>query len=144
MEDELSEEPLLTAGRRELLIKAKLDFGSGSALRREEIYRVEVKLYLNRKNTEATSGGTANLESYSVAWAEYDKEINKLCDGWRETKIWLANSGSNKKVVEILTKTPNLGNLLTSMEQLENKYQDDTELIEYVDFVFNVPSEEEK
>lgn len=144
VEDELSEEPLLTAGRRELLIKAKLDFGSGSALRREEIYRVEVKLYLNRKNTEATSGGTANLESYSVAWAEYDKEINKLCDGWRETKIWLANSGSNKKVVEILTKTPNLGNLLTSMEQLENKYQDDTELIEYVDFVFNVPSEEEK
>ena len=144
VEDELSEEPLLTAGRRELLIKAKLDFGSGSALRREEIYRVEVKLYLNRENTDGMDGATPNLAAYSVVRAEYDAQINRLSDGWMDTKIWTPEPGSHQKLLEVLTKTPNLGDLLTSLDQLENKYQDETELIEYVDFVFNVPSEEKK
>lgn len=144
-EDELSEEPILTAGRREMLIKAKLDFGSGSALRREEIYRVEVKLYLNRANTEAGSNGNGpKLADYSVVRAEYDTEINKLSDGWQDTKIWTSEPESHPKLLKVLTKTPNLGDLLLSLEQLQNKYQDDTQLIEYVDFVFNVPSEETK
>lgn len=145
VEDELSDEPLLTAGRHELLIKAKLDFSSGSALRREEIYRVEVKLYLNRENTEnAADAGNANLYSYSVVRADYDAQINKLSDGWMNTKIWTSEPDSKPKLQDVLTKTPNLGDLLTSLKQLENKYQDETELIEYVDFVFNVPGEEEK
>lgn len=145
VEDELSEEPLLTAGRRELLIKAKLDFGSGSALRREEIYRVEVKLYLNRENTENGMGdGNRNLATYNVVRSEYDAQINRLNNGWNRSKIWDPNPSSKPNLLEVLTKTPNLANLLTSLDQLENKYQDDTELIEYVEFVFNVPVEEKK
>lgn len=61
-----------------------------------------------------------------------------------DTKIWTSEPDSKPKLLDVLTKTPNLGDLLTSLKQLENKYQDETELIEYVDFVFNVPSEEEK
>ena len=143
--DELSDEPILASGRNEIRVSAKLDFGTASPLRRDQIYRVEVKLYLNRENTDAKSGATGSeLMDYSIVRADYDAAINKLSDGWGNTKIWTASPGLHESVQAVLLRTPNLGDLLTSLEQLEGKYQDDRVLIEYIDFVFNIPGEEAK
>lgn len=124
-------------------ISTKLDFSNTSPLIREQIYRVEVKLYLNRKSTDSNGGMGSNLDTYSVTRAEYDAAIDRLPDGWGSTKIWTAAPALHKRLIPILARTPNLSDLLTSLERLETKYQDDRELIEYVDFVFNVPSEEQ-
>ena len=85
----------------------------------------------------------SSLDAYSVTRAEYDAAIDRLPDGWGSTKIWTAAPALHKRLIPILARTPNLSDLLTSLERLETKYQDDRELIEYVDFVFNVPSEEQ-
>lgn len=141
--DEQADEPILAAGRKEMRISTKLDFSNTSPLIREQIYRVEVKLYLNRKSTGSNGGMGSNLDAYSVTRAEYDAAIDRLPDGWGSTKIWTAAPALHKSLIPILARTPNLSDLLTSLERLETKYQDDRELIEYVDFVFNVPSEEQ-
>ena len=67
--------------------------------------------------------------------------INKMSEGWGNTKIWTASPALHSRVQTVLLRTPNLSDLLTSLEQLEKKYQDDSEMIEYIDFVFNVPGE---
>lgn len=141
--DTLSDEPILASGRKEIRVSAKLDFGSGSSLSRNQIYRVEVRLHLNRENTDARSGAAGtDLMDYSIVRADYDAAINRLSSGWGDSKIWTASPALHKSVQEVLLRTPNLSDLLTSLEQLESKYQDDSEMIEYIDFVFNVPSEE--
>ena len=140
--DELSDEPILASGRKEIRVSAKLDFGSGSPLSREQIYRVGVQLYLNRQNTEAESSAAgSDLREYSIGRADYDAAINKLSSGWGGSKIWTASPVLQKDAQQVLLKTPNLGDLLTSLEQLEKKYQDTSEMVEYIDFVFNVPAE---
>lgn len=141
--DELSEEPILASGRKEIRVSARLDFGSGSPLSRNQIYRAEVRLYLNRENTEAASDAAGSgLREYSIVRADYDAAVNKLSSGWGGSKIWTASPALQKGAQEVLLKTPNLGDLLTSLEQLESKYQDNSEMIEYIDFVFNVPAED--
>ena len=141
--DEQADEPILAAGRKEMRISTKLDFSNTSPLIREQIYRVEVKLYLNRAGTNSNGAMGSSLDGYSVTRAEYDAAIDRLPDGWGSTKIWTAAPALHKRLIPILARTPNLSDLLTSLERLETKYQDDRELIEYVDFVFNVPSEEQ-
>lgn len=141
--DELSDEPILAAGRKEIRVSAKLDFSSTSSLQREQIYRVEVKLYLNRTNPDAkSSSGGSGLMDYSIVRSDYDATLNTLSDGWGNSKIWTASPSLHASVQKVLLRTPNLSDLLTSLEQLETKYQDDSEMIEYIDFVFNVPGEE--
>ena len=124
-------------------ISTKLDFSNTSPLIREQIYRVEVKLYLNRASTDSNGAMGSSLDAYSVTRAEYDAAIDRLHDGWGSTKIWKAAPALHKRLIPILARPPNLSALITSLERLETKYQDDRELIEYVDFVFNVPSEEQ-
>lgn len=141
--DDQSDEPILASGRKEIRVSAKLDFSSTSSLHREQIYRVEVKLYLNRENSDAKSSAkSSGLMNYSIVRADYDAVLNKLSDGWGNTKIWTASPGLHASVQKVLLRTPNLSDLLTSLEQMESKYQDDSEMVEYIDFVFNVPSEE--
>ena len=141
--DEQADEPILAAGRKEMRISTKLDFSNTSPLIREQIYRVEVKLYLNRASTDSNGAMGSSLDAYSVTRAEYDAAIDRLPDGWGSTKIWTAAPALHNRLIPILERTPNLSDLLTSLERLETKYHDDRELIEYVDFVFNVPSEEQ-
>ena len=140
--DEQSDEPVLASGRKEIRGSAKLDFSSTSSLKRDQIYRVEVKLYLNRQNPNAVSSSAGSgLTDYSIVRADYDAMINKMSEGWGNTKIWTASPALHSRVQTVLLRTPNLSDLLTSLEQLEKKYQDDSEMIEYIDFVFNVPGE---
>ena len=143
LEDDYSDEPILAPGRKEMRISARLDFDTASSLYREEIYRVEVRLNLNRKNPNAESSASGtNLKEYSIVRADYDIAVNKLSDGWGKTKIWTASPQLHESLQKVLVRTPNLVDLLTSLEQLEEKYQDESEMIEYVDLVFNVPREE--
>lgn len=142
LEDAYSDEPILTSGRKEIRVSARLDFDTGSALHREQIYRVEVQLFLNRKNPNAESDGArTDLKAYSIVRGDYDAAVNRLPNGWRKTKIWTASPQLHGSLRGVLSRTPNLGDFLTSLEQLEEKYQDESEMIEYIDLVFNVPAE---
>ena len=55
---------------------------------------------------------------------------------WNFENMTMANRG----VRSVLQRTPNLKTFLTSMENLAKSYQDDTEMTEYLDFIFNIPN----
>lgn len=142
LEDALDEEPILAAGREEMLVTARLNFSGVSSLTRNQIYRVEVKLFLNRQNTEIRQeSGRDELMAYSIVRADYDAALSLMSVGTDNSRIWTARPQVQDQVQQALLRTPNFSELLTSMENLENKYQDSNELVEYLDFVFNVPQE---
>ncbi|HBK26507.1 MAG TPA: hypothetical protein DDY90_07310 [Clostridiales bacterium] len=143
LSDSHSTEPILASGRNEMRISARLNFGSGSPLTRDQVYRVEVRLHLNRENPNAgsESAGT-DLRKYTIVHSEYIAAVGRLSSGWGGTKIWTASPRLWADTQKALLCTPILEDLIANLEQMETEYQDNREFVEYIDFVFNVPQED--
>lgn len=143
LRDDYADEPILSSGKQ-VRISAKLDFSSTSPLKREKMYRMEVRLLLNHENPNAKSDAAGEqLRSFSINRQEFDSAIEKLSSGSQNNRIWTASFSAGKKAAPALSKTPNLEELLTSLEELESEYKDTREVVQYVDFVFNVPVQEQ-
>ncbi len=143
LSDSHSTEPILASGRNELRVSARLNFGSGSPLTRDQVYRVEVRLRLNRENPDAGSGSAeTDLRKYTIVHADYIAAVRRLSSGWGGTKVWTARPGLWTDTQKALLCTPTLEDLIANLEQMETEYQDNREFVEYIDFVFNVPQED--
>ena len=141
--DQYSDEPILASGRNELRISAKLNYGSGSPLNKDQIYRVEVRLHLNREDPNAgNSSAGSSLRKYTIVHSDYIAAVKRLTSGWGNTKIWTAKPTLWSDAQMALSRTPILEDLLTNLGDIQKKYVDNREFVEYVDFVFNVPQED--
>lgn len=137
---------LLTGGREEIYLSAKLDFSDESILSRDKIYRLEVRLLLNRENPAAhRNEGAEALERYSIGSADYYNYVNQISALSKGNYRWSGTfRGDRNKVADALSRTPNLSTFLNRLEQIEQKYQDDQDVIQYLDLVFNLPDAESK
>ena len=143
LSDSHSTEPILASGRNELRVSARLNFGSGSPLTRDQIYRVEVRLHLNRENPNAGSeSAETDLRKYTIVHSEYIAAVRRLGSGWGNTRIWTSTPGLWPDIQKALLCTPILEDLIANLEQMETEYGDNREFVEYIDFVFNVPQED--
>ena len=143
LSDSHSTEPILASGRNELRVSARLNFGSGSPLTRDQIYRVEVRLHLNRENPNAGSeSAETDLRKYTIVHSEYIAAVRRLGSGWGNTRIWTSTPGLWPDIQKALLCTPILEDLIANLEQMETEYRDNREFVEYIDFVFNVPQED--
>ena len=141
----LYEEPnvILAPGVREMYLSAKLDFADKTVLSRDQIYRLEVRIYLNRQNPDAASASDPEaLAGMSISAEDYYREIKRLYSNnegsqWKDrTPYYL------KSVAQALACTPELSAFLGRLAELEAKYQHtEEEVVEYIDFVFNLYDE---
>lgn len=127
---------ILAKGRREIYLRALLDFSENSPLSREEMYRLEVRLHLCRDNPEPRSSINPELEQFSVSNETYYAEIAQLCGLSEPNKKW--RSSEDIHAARALPYTPNLSSFLLSLENLEGKYRPDNDVVEYVDLIFNL------
>lgn len=128
---------VMADGREDIYLCALLDFSEESALSRDTVYRLEVRVKLNHPNYDARSEANPELtKGFSISNSEYYQVINSLCPlsppdrQWRATEEDLAASA--------LPYTPNLSAFLTNLELLESSFRPDTESVEYLDFIFNL------
>lgn len=118
------------------LARVRLQYHAASALSKEKIYRVELRVHLNEPNDSVQRIDSEALEDYCTTSQQYDKEMTIYGKRWNFENMTMANRG----VRSVLQRTPNLKTFLTSMENLAKSYQDDTEMTEYLDFIFNIPN----
>lgn len=137
LEDDFAAKTILENGRQQL-VQVKLRFRNGSALSRDQIYRVELRLHLNQDGNEILRVDSTDLNAYSISRQDYDAVMGV----YRGFFDWNQYLNHRSKVQNVIRRTPNLSAFLTSMEQMADKYRDETEMVEYLDFVFNVPSAE--
>ncbi len=128
---------ILAAGRQAVYLRALLDFSKESALSRDTVYRLEVRVKLNHPNYAARSASNpAMAEQFGISSSEYYDVFKGLTDllgldkQWRSTEAELAASA--------LPYTPNLSTFLTSLDLLESSFRPEEEYVEYLDFVFNL------
>lgn len=127
---------ILASGRREIYLSALLDFSENSALARDKMYRLEIRLHLCRDNPEPVSGINPELDRFSISNAKYYDEIAELCDLTKPNKKWRPSEEDHASAS--LPYTPNLTSFLLSLENLEGKFRPDNDVVEYVDMIFNV------
>ncbi len=128
---------ILAAGRQAVYLRALLDFSKESALSRDTVYRLEVRVKLNHPNYAARSASNpAMAEQFGISSSEYYDVFKGLTDllgldkQWRSTEAELAASA--------LPYTPNLSTFLTSLDLLESSFRPEEEYVEYLDFIFNL------
>lgn len=144
----LYEEPnvILAPGVREMYLSAQLDFGDKGVLSRDQIYRLEVRLYLNRQNHNARSASTPEaLIGMSISSDDYYREIRRLYSN-NEGSQWKDRTPAYfPSISNALACTPELSAFLGRLAELETKYQHTEEVVvEYIDFVFNLYDESSK
>lgn len=120
----------------EQLITVKMRYHNASSLSKNQIYRVELRLHLNEESPRFLRVNSLTLSPYSIPRQDYDAALS-VYNGYLD---WDQQTTFRDSVQSVLLCTPNLSAFLTSLEQLVEKYQDNTEMIEYFDFVFNVPN----
>lgn len=138
---------ILASGRRELYLSGKLLFTDDGPLSRDNIYRLEVRLKLNRPNPDAESEANPEMRAFSISADEYYSALDRISGERDGNKNLNANRGTTDLVQDalyVLKHTPDLKSFLSRLEELEGAYQDDTEVVEYVNFVFNLPEEDPK
>lgn len=133
---------VLAEGVTQYCLIARLNFDEGSPLTRENIYRLEVRLRMNRENPDASSGAiNTELKSYGTTSTEYYYSAMQVGALTAPNRIWTATMTTDDRVAAqtAFAHTPNLDSLLTSLEGLESKYVSDEILTEYIDILFNLP-----
>lgn len=138
--DDLAEELILAQGRREIRVSAKLSFKNG-LLSKNTIYRLTVRLFLNSENAAIEKMSSDGLtRKFDISRTDYDAAVNQLANLGGNNKSWTSTGYMQDDVQLALLRTPNLKQFITSLEKLVEKYHDNSDMIEYLDFVFNVPN----
>lgn len=133
---------ILAEGVREMYLSAKLDFTDRTVLARDQIYRLEVRIYLNRQNPDACSDSNSEaLAEMSISSDDYYREIRRLYSNNKGSQWKDRSPESLKSVAKALSCTPDLSAFLGRLEELEIKYQHTEQVVEYIDFVFNLHDE---
>ena len=98
---------------------------------------------MNREDPNAgNSSAGSSLRKYTIVHSDYIAAVKRLTSGWGNTKIWTAKPTLWSDAQMALSRTPILEDLLTNLGDIQKKYVDNREFVEYVDFVFNVPQED--
>lgn len=121
---------------------ARLNFDEGSPLSRDNIYRLEVRIRMNRENPDAYSdAANTQLKQFGTTSTEYYQRVMQVGALTAPNRIWTATMRTADRLAaqEVFAHTPNLDSLLTSLEGLEGKYISHETLTEYVDILFNLP-----
>lgn len=137
---------LLAAGRDELYCSAVLDFSDGVTLTRDQVYRLEVRIRLNRSNHDAASEAAGSkLAQMSISSAEYYAPLQQMLnDDHRLEEGNFKWFGYTEPAEKVLRKTPNLNAFLNRLAELEDAFRDAEETVQYLDFVFNLSGEKSK
>lgn len=128
---------VLAAGRQAIYLSALLDFSKESALSRDTVYRLEVRVRLNHPNYAAGSASDPTMaEQFGISSSKYYSVINSLCALFGLDKQW--RNSEAELAATALPYTPNLSTFLTSLDLLESSFRPEEEYVEYLDFVFNL------
>lgn len=137
---------LNAAGLTELYLSAKLDFSDESILSRDNIYRLEIRIPLNQKNNVPRGNGDlGEMGRYNISSAEYYNYISQISTlSWGNYRWTGTLRGDRTAIADALSRTPNLSAFLNRLEQIRQKYQDNEDIIQYVDILFNLPDSQYK
>lgn len=128
---------VLASSREGIYLSALLDFSPESALSRDTVYRLEVRVKLNHPNYDARSEANPNLaKEFSISSSQYYQVVNSLVALYPPHRQWRATEAD--LTATAMPYTPNLSAFLTSLELLESSFRPDTEYVEYLDFIFNL------
>ena len=133
---------VLAKGVTQYYLAARLNFDDSSPLSRDNIYRLEVRIQMNRDNPDAYSdAANTELKSFGISSREYYESAMKTGALLAPNREWTATMmpDDREDAQEAFAHTPNLDSLLTSLEDLENKYVSHDVQVEYVDILFNLP-----
>lgn len=136
---------VLADGVTQYCLIARLNFDEGSPLSRENIYRLEIRIRMNRENPDAHSNaGNTELKQYGITSTEYYRCAMHVGALTAPNRTWTATipMTDRENAQFAFAHTPNLDSLLTSLEGLESKYISDEVMVEYVDILFNLPDAE--
>ncbi len=133
---------VLAEGREEMYLCAQLNFEDETILSRDQVYRLEVRIRLNRDNPDAQSESRkTDLKGFSIGSSDYYNMITSLCRVPHGNFVWTGpKNAPEQDIRRALVCTPNLDAFLTRLENLEEKYQSANEVVQYVDFIFNMPN----
>ncbi len=138
--------PFITPGRTEYYLGAQLNF-AGDILSRSQIYRLEVQITLNQAPAVLGMDPGEALAGFSISTTDYYKMIREKNNLIALTPPHFRAPGDKPltpRLVEALGCTPNLDTFLLRLNKLQDKYQDNQVVIQYVDFIFNLPDKSSK
>ena len=130
---------ILAENNRELYVRVRLNFGEGSALSRNNTYRLEIRNVLSRENADSgRSGSKSGLSSFCTTTRDYYSCIDAMGRLAYPNRQWTATmpTADREWAREVLGKTPNLNVLLSGLEDLELQYRPDGVIVEYIDIIF--------
>lgn len=139
---------ILTSGNKQVCLRARLNFDTDSVLSRGDLYRLEIRIRLDQPGDPNYRNQTVGaLLDYSITGVSYYQAISKLCTLSHGNYAFRGGSirqEDREAAADAMQRTPNLDSLLHNLETLENKYTFDETVIQYVDLIFNLPSEKSK
>lgn len=125
-----------------LSTRLNYDPAADSVLNKSQIYRLEVRIRLNRANPRAESNATPE-ELFGFATTEekfysFKKMMGSLLNYTWQQEL---SEQTRETIRDCLNATPKLDFFLDSMSKLEKRYDVDVPIVEYVDIIFETGEE---